>query len=135
MSKFTDDLRKFAAKQGERLETVDRAFKFGMFGDVVRNTRVADPMSWKQPDPDYRGGTLRGNWQVSTGTPATGYTPGKLNTGEALPAGEAANIKPFSLTYLANNVPYALVYEEKDGMVRGAIARANRRLREAVADA
>lgn len=133
MSQFARDLRKFAEKTGEKLEKVDRAYKLALFGRVVRGTRVADPSTWQRPDPDYRGGTMRGGWLVSTGTPATGMKSDFRNTSEDLPAAEVGKIQPFSLTYIANNVPYVLVYEEKDGMVRGAIAAANRQLAEAVA--
>lgn len=135
MSKFAADLRKFAEKTGEKLEKVDRAYKLALFGRVVRGTRVADPSTWQRPDPDYRGGTMRGNWFVATGAPDSKFILGNLNTSEDLPASESAKIQPFSLTYLANSTPYVLVYEEKDGMVRGAIAAANRTLAEAVASA
>lgn len=132
MASFGAQLQAFADKTGEKLADVDRAFKLGVFSDVVRLTRVADPSSWKRPDPTYLGGTMRGNWQVTTGAPATAFIEGRRNTGTALPAGEAGKIQPFSATWLSNNTPYVMVWEEVDGMVGIAIAQAKNRLAEAV---
>ena len=129
---FASQLQAFADKTGEKLENVDRAFKLGMFQDVVKRTRVADPSTWKRPDPTYLGGTMRGNWFVSTGAPVSTFVDGLRNTSAAMPAGEASKIQPFSATWLTNNTPYVMVYEEKDGMVGAAIANARRRLEQAV---
>lgn len=126
MPSFGQQLRSFAEKTGEKLEDVDVGFKLGLFGRVVKRTRVADPLSWKRPDPTYKGGTMRGNWQVTTGAPAQNFIVGRLNTTPALPATEAAQIQPFSVTWLTNNTPYVLVYEEKDAMVASARADALR---------
>lgn len=60
-------------------------------------------------------GRARGNWQVSTGTPARGVLavedPGG---GVAISRGQAAiaAIPPFANVYIANNVEYILVLEE-----------------------
>lgn len=132
---FADDLQAFARKTGETLSDTDRAFKLALFDRVVRNTRVADPSSWKRPDPTYLGGTMRGNWQVTTGTPAQSFIEGQRNTNAALPADERAKVAPFSVTWLSNNTPYVLVWEEQDAMVGRALAAAQRALREAVQDA
>ena len=132
MADFGSQLNAFANKTNEKLEDVDVAFKLGVFSDVVRLTRVADPASWKRPDPTYLGGTMRGNWQVTTGAPAPSFIEGRRNTNSALPASESGKIQPFSATWLTNNTPYVLVYEEIDGMVGIAIAQAKNRLSEAV---
>lgn len=132
---FAQDLRKFAEKTNEKLEDVDRAFKLALFSEVVRNTRVADPASWKRPDPTYLGGTMRGNWQVTTGAPAQTFIEGQRNRSQVLPADEQAKILAFSATWLSNNTPYVLVWEEQDAMVGRAIAGARRTLSEAVRDA
>lgn len=132
MPSFGAQLKAFADKTQEDLGDVDRAFKLGLFGRVVQRTRVADPASWKRPDPTYLGGTMRGNWQVTTGAPAGSFKEGSRNTGTALPASEAAKIKPFSATFLTNNTPYVLVWEERDAMVSLAMADARRQLEQAV---
>lgn len=133
MASFGEQLNAFAEKTGERLEDVDRAFKISLFGRVVRRTRVADPLSWKRPDPTYLGGTMRGNWQISTGRPIAEFIEGRRNLTAVLPASETGKIQAFSSTWLSNNTPYARYYEEIDGMVGGAIADAKRALAEAVA--
>lgn len=128
-------LRAFADKTGEKLEDVDRAFKLGLFNRVVSMTRVADPSTWKRPDPTYLGGTMRGNWQVTTGQPASAFIEGQRNTVAVLPADEGAKIAPFSRTYLTNNTPYVRVWEEVDGMVARGVSDARRQLEKAVRDA
>lgn len=123
MGDFAADLKRFADKTEEKLEDVDVGFKLGVFNRVVLNTRVDT-------------GRMRGNWQVSTGAPAGGET-GRLQS-EAntfLDAGESAKIQPFSATYLTNNVPYAIVWEERDGMMGRAIAEARQVLEEVARDA
>lgn len=122
MAKFGAQLRAFAEKTGERLEDVDVGFKLSVFNRAVSYTRVDT-------------GRMRGNWQVSTGAPARGET-GKLQpVSVALDPAEAAKILPFTVTYLSNNVPYILVWEEQDGMAARAIADARAILNEAVRDA
>lgn len=130
-NKFGAQLHAFAKKTGDKLEDVDVAFKLGLFERVIRNTRVADPMSWKRPDPTYRGGQMRGGWQV---TAAAVFREGVRNTTAALPVAEVGKVQPFSVTYLSNAVPYAPIYEEKDAMMGRAIADAQRALAEAVND-
>lgn len=123
MGDFADDLRRFSDLTGEKLEDVDVAFKLGLFNRVVLNTRVDT-------------GRMRGNWQVSTGAPAggeTGRVQSEANT--VLDPTEAGRIAPFSATFLTNNVPYAYIWEERDGMMGRGIAEARQILEEAVRDA
>ncbi|WP_299945354.1 hypothetical protein [uncultured Ruegeria sp.] len=135
MASFGAQLQAFAEKTDNKLQDVDRAFKLELFGMIVGRTRVADPSTWKRPDPDYLGGTMRGNWQVTTDVPAQTFIEGQRNTSFALPADEAGKIEPFSSTWLSNNTPYVLVWEETDAMVGASLADARRLLAEAVADA
>ena len=116
---FVRDIRAFAEKTEETLEDVDRGFKLAILTDVVRNTRVDT-------------GRLRGNWQVSTGSPAAGET-GRLQPQSPAPSPEeVAKILPFSSTWFTNNVPYAVVWEERDGMLGLAIANAQANLRRVI---
>lgn len=130
-SEFGAQLRRFAEKTGNKLENVDRAFKLGLLERLVRGTRVADPMTWKRPDPDYRGGTMRGNWQVTQGAPAQAQIA-RLNTGLAVPPEEQAKIQPFAKTYLTNTTDYFAVWNEVDGTIPRAVASASAALAEAV---
>lgn len=121
MASFAAQLHAFAEKTSEKLEDVDRAFKIGLFNRAVINTRVDT-------------GRLRGNWQVSNGAPASGET-GRFQRIGGLEPSEAAKIQPFSVTYLTNNVPYAIVWEERDGITGRAILESTTALTEALANA
>ena len=116
---FTQDLRRFADKTGETLEEVDVGFKLAILSDVVRNTRVDT-------------GRMRGNWQVTTGSPAVGETGREQPTSIEVPPEEVAKIEPFSSTWITNNVPYAVVWEERDGMLGLALANAQANLRRVI---
>lgn len=117
---FGAQLLRFSEKTGAALEDVDVKFKFGVFNDVVMNTRVDT-------------GRMRGNWQVTTGTPAVAETQ-EIQQAGGLRADEVAKIQPFSATYLTNNVSYVTIWEERDGMVGRAIANARQSLEKAVKD-
>ena len=52
-------------------------------------------------------------------------------SGHAASGEVRANVKGFSVDYLTNNLPYAEVYEEKDGMMARNMARITRILEEA----
>lgn len=121
MASFGAQLQAFADKTGEKLENVDRAFKIGLFDRVVSNTRVDT-------------GRLRGNWQVTTDTPAVGELD-RLQPAGGLSPAEAAKVQPFSLTILSNNLPYAMHWEEQDAMIGRAVADAMRQLEKAVREA
>lgn len=120
MASFAAQLQAWANKTERRLEDVDRAFKLELFNQVVLTTRVDT-------------GRLRGNWQVSTGAPAVTEIE-RFQKAGGLQAGEVAKIQPFSSTWLSNNLPYAMVWEQRDGMVGGAVAMAQRALAKAVQD-
>lgn len=120
---FASDLRLIAEKTGKRLDQVDRGFKFRIFNGVARDTRVDT-------------GRMRGDWQVTQDMPATGPSgvvdPTPRGTGGLRPA-ELNKIESFSNTFLTNTVPYALVWEERDGMIATALADFERIIREEAA--
>ena len=122
MASFGQQLQRFAEKTGEKLEDVDVGFKLDLFTRAVRNTRVDT-------------GRMRGNWQVSTGAPADGET-GRRQPEENiyLDPSEEAKIQPFSLTWLTNNTPYVVIWEERDGITGRAIAEARQMLEQVVRD-
>lgn len=117
---FAAQLQAWANKTEQKLEDVDRAFKLELFNQVVRTTRVDT-------------GRLRGNWQVTTGAPARGQLE-RFQKAGGLSSIEVAKIQPFSSTWLSNNLPYARIWEQRDGMVGGALAMARRALAKAVQD-
>lgn len=119
---FGAQLQAFARKTEEKLEDVDVAFKLSLFNRVSALTRVDT-------------GRMRGNWQVTTGAPAQTEIERLRPRAATIAPNEAAKIKPFSATYLTNNVPYAPIWEERDGMMGRAIADARRILEEQVRDA
>lgn len=115
---FGAQLWAFADKTEEALEDVDVAFKLGLFNRITQRTRVDT-------------GRMRGNWQVTNGVPAATEN-GRLQQAGGIPQSEIARIQPFSRTFYTNNVPYVLIWEERDGMVGSAIADARRQLEAAV---
>jgi len=119
---FSMDIRKYAEKVERSLNKTCRAVKISLFSGVILDTRVDT-------------GRLRGNWQTSTGAPKY-YTVERLDpSGAAAVAEAAANVTAFGVDYMTNNLPYAEVWEEKDVMVASNMARIERTVREAVADA
>ena len=122
-NKFGEQLQAFARKTGEELEAVDRGFKFALFDRAVRATPVDT-------------GRLRGNWQITNDTPAIGVLEVVDDSAEGSPldpAGEAL-IRPFAVTYMVNNLPYALPMEARYGMVGRAVTNARAALRRAIAE-
>lgn len=110
MGKFSRDLNKIVDAKKLDLERVSRTIPLRLFNAVLRDTRVDT-------------GRLRGNFQVSTSAPAlTALDRKDPRKGAGLSGDEASKVKPFSLTYLTNNLPYAEVWEEKDGMIGRAVA-------------
>jgi hypothetical protein len=119
---FSDDLRRFAVKTNRRTEQVSRAVKLSLFSGIIRDTRV-------------KTGRLRGNWQTSTGSPKYGAIDRRDKKGSKAITEAAQNISTYGTDYMTNNLPYAEVWEERDGMVAKNIARIERTLKEEVARA
>jgi hypothetical protein len=105
------DLEQWAKDTGVSLDEGARAIKIEVFTDVIDNTRI-------------QFGRLRGNWQTSTGSPATGEID-RLDPEGSNKANDEVEMKVRADTvdYLTNNLPYAEVWEERDGMVAKALAR------------
>lgn len=60
-------------------------------------------------------GRARGNWQASSGAPATGEITRTDKAGGSVISAEQASIltaEPYSVIYLTNNVPYILKLED-----------------------
>jgi hypothetical protein len=103
-------IEQWARRVGANLDESARAIKIAVFNDVIENTRVDT-------------GRLRGNWQTSTAKPKTNTLERTDQNGSQSKAEVLATVKADTVDYLANNLPYAEVWEEKDGMIVRALAR------------
>lgn len=119
---FGDDMVKWAKKVGKTTDQACRGVKLGILSNIVLNTRVDT-------------GRARGNWNVSDGSPDMSISDATDKGGGATISKGMGEIKAFSKTYISNNLPYIEVLEEKDGMVATTLARAERIVRESVAEA
>ena len=101
------------------LDQVARAVKISLFNGVIRDTRVDT-------------GRLRGNWQTTTGQPARG-TIDRLDPNATIATQDAEQtVQGDTVDYLTNNLPYAEVWEQEDGMVSRNVARIQRTVAEEV---
>lgn len=119
MSRFSVDIAAFAKQANATLDETARAIKISLFNGVIRDTRVDT-------------GRLRGNWQTTTGSPASGEIE-RLDPSGAAASEDVRNVvKGDTVDYLTNNLPYAVVWEERDAMVDKNLARINQIVRSAV---
>ena len=119
---FSADLSKYARKTINNAANVSRAAKISLFSGIISDTRVDT-------------GRLRGNWQTSTGAPKLAEIEREFPEGtpdSVLFQETMENVTAFGADYMTNNLPYAVVMEEKDGMVAKNMARVERNLKEAV---
>ena len=115
------DLKKLTTKGGNDLGELMVAVKVEVFSGVVSDTRVDT-------------GRLKGNWQIQENSPSRATTDNKDTTplGD-LSVGSSLKIEKGSsedgITFFTNNLPYAQVYEELDGMVVRNIARVKQNIK------
>jgi len=102
---------------GATIDQTVRAIKIELFNGVIRDTRVDT-------------GRLRGNFQTTNNTPANGQIERTDPSGANAQAEVAATVKPDTEDWLSNNLSYAGIWEERDGMIRRNIARLQRIIRE-----
>lgn len=119
---FTIDITRFANKTKSTLDESARAIKISLFNGVIRDTRVDT-------------GRLRGNWMTTTGSPATGTVDRLDKVEQGTNGGEAMNevinnVRGATVDYLTNNLPYAKIWNERDGMVEKNMARIARIVQE-----
>lgn len=126
MSKFSIDVAKFARKTNSTMGETARAIKIALFNGVIRDTRVDT-------------GRLRGNWQTSTGRPILTQIERYDQIAIGADGGEAqsqviATVTPYDVDYMTNNLPYAEIWEERDGMIAKNMARIQRNVNKAISD-
>jgi hypothetical protein len=78
--------------------------KIELFSAVVMDTRVDT-------------GRLRGNWQMSTNQPTTVEITRMDPSGNAVITDITTSVSPYAFDIMTNNLPYAEVWEERDGMI------------------
>lgn len=113
MGTWSIPLDKLAAKAGADIERVGRKVTFELFNALQLRSPVDT-------------GRFRGNWQISSGAPASGVMPttDQSGTGAAAEAAKALTIPLGGTVYFVNNLPYAqrLEYgwsqQAPQGMVR-----------------
>lgn len=117
MSKFFIDVSKFADRTKAKLGDASRAIKISLFNGVIGDTRVDT-------------GRLRGNWQTSTGKPITLTVERFDQVGNVVQAEVKATVTEFGVDYITNNLPYAPVWNERDGIIDRNLARIDRNVRK-----
>lgn len=104
------NITRWAKQAGTNLEDTVLAIKLELFSSVILDTRV-------------RTGRLRGNWQTSTGNPKKNTIERFDKSGSQATREAEANITVNGVDYMTNNLPYAAVWNEKDGMIDKNLAR------------
>lgn len=112
-------INQLAEVLGREVDEVIRAVKISLFNGVIRDTRVDT-------------GRMRGNWQTTTGSMANSEIARLDKSGASAEADVRNTVKPDTVDFLTNNVPYVEVWEQRDGMVAKNVARIERNIREAV---
>jgi hypothetical protein len=124
MANYT--FEQWTEKTETTLDQFARAIKIKLFQGVIMDTRVDT-------------GRMRGNWQISTGSPILTETSNKDKLSIGQTGGKAYNDVPNGVTsgvdYLSNNVPYVAFWEQHDGMVAKNIIRLNRNVKKMLRDA
>lgn len=117
---FRINVAKFSKATKSTIAEASRAIKISLFNGVIRDTRVDT-------------GRLRGNWQTSTGKPVTVTIERFDKSGNTVTAEVSSVVSAFGVDYITNNLVYAPVWNERDGIIDKNIARLRRNIREAVA--
>lgn len=116
---FTVDIKKIAEEKNATLDQVARAITISLFNGVINDTRVDT-------------GRLKGNWQTSVGQPERGTIERLDPSGTQATAEVESTVQSGAVNYLTNNLPYAEVWEQRDGMVARNAARIERTVAEEV---
>lgn len=111
-------LENLADKLGGDLDQWSRAFTIALFNGISMDTTVVS-------------GRLRGNWQTTVGSPASG-TIERLDPNGSMVFDEiVGTVRAESVNWITNNLPYAQVQEDKRGMIARNVARLERISKEA----
>ncbi|MFW0776298.1 MAG: hypothetical protein ACN2B6_01080 [Rickettsiales bacterium] len=118
----------------EDVEETVKGTLFSLSSLIIQGTPVGNPSLWASPPPKgYIGGTLRGAWNASIGSPNEQQTGSKDKTGASTLANVSISLESLKIGntfYLTNPQPYAERVEygwssqRPKGMVRVALAQA-----------
>tara|TARA_Y100001951_G_C11275581_1_gene261691 strand:- start:1078 stop:1434 length:357 start_codon:yes stop_codon:yes gene_type:complete len=111
------NISQIASKMGGDVDEFARAFKIALFNGVVRDTRVDT-------------GRLRGNWQTTVGEPAEGQLDRLDPSGRVVTEEILQTVQADTVDWITNNIEYAKIWNERDGMVDRNVARINRIAKE-----
>lgn len=131
---FTKQVAGFAKDVMDKAEKTYRGSILEAFAAVVEATPVGQPSLWKGKAPKgYTGGRLRGNWQVSIGSPKGGELERKGGGGPSAEINAmAARVGLEDKAVMTNNLPYAVAVENghstqaRGGMVKQVVREWNR---------
>lgn len=107
MAKVT--ISQFADKIEKEADDLARAIKIKMFSQAITNTRVDT-------------GRLAGNWQLSNGSPIKS-TVDRLDPTYSSGLSALQSTKGLGTSYLTNNLDYAAIWNERDGIIDGVRAQ------------
>lgn len=115
-AEFNKRLKVFTAKVvPEKVGLMHRKIVLQALTLFVMRTPVGNPDLWvSNPPKGYVGGTARGNWQIGHGVIPAGPIPRVAKQAEEVMNAEVGNAlaaKPFTITYVTNNVPYIIYLE------------------------
>lgn len=108
-----------ADKMGGDLDQWSRAFTIALFNGVVRDTRVDT-------------GRMRGSWQATVGSPASGDNDRIDPSGQLVFSEIVGTVRAENVNWLTSNLVYTPIWEERDGMIAKNVARIERTAKEAV---
>lgn len=142
---FALDIGKFIAKANGNVEKVVQKVGADILASVVARTPVGNPKLWKsKPPAGYVGGRLRGNWNVSFGTPDLTTTVIRDQSGgPTISRGISvlAGWKDEATIYVMNSLPYvrAIEYDGHSmqapaGMVRITVTEFQTFIQNAIAE-
>jgi len=118
----TISIGEWAKKSRLSLDEAARGIKISLFSGVIRDTRVDT-------------GRLRGNWQTTTGSGATGIIDRMDTSGSAATTEVQATVGADTVDYITNNLPYARIWNERDAIIDKNLARLQQNVRTEVAKA
>lgn len=125
------DLKRVRKKFGERAEKVAKGTFLSLAGRIVKATPVGRPELWSTSAPEgYIGGTLRGAWNISLGSPDVTFTGKPDKQGDATIGrlnAEAAKLKLGQSWWMTNPAPYAarIEYEGWSSQAPAGMMRVN----------
>lgn len=140
---FSLDIAKFIEKAKAAPEQVVRKVGLSIGSRLVDMSPVADPDTWKNPDPTYVGGRFRANWNLSFGVIDTSTTKSVDKAGAATKERMRVMLNGWPVgaeIFFTNSLPYAIPLEygysnqAPLGMVRITVAEFQTFVNAAVAE-